>query len=194
MTSARSVVTIQPSCPEKQRVLPKYDWPMKMVNVTPGVTRIFSYELQTIDGKEQLKMNDDNAIVFNRPKFWIGSGGTVWASEFMKMRHNEPLLFTSDLKDKELVKSSINQANIKLMDSVKFYDISSVKDDVLNSSFDSPHRCYEQSRLRKLSSALQSYKTEIEEIPLPLNAIIEEMSIQLIDLDENLAKSKPTVL
>ena len=36
MTSARSAVTIQPSNAEKHRSLPKYDWPMKMVNVKPA--------------------------------------------------------------------------------------------------------------------------------------------------------------
>ena len=77
MTSARSVVTIQPSNLENQRVLPKYDWPTAMVNATPGVSRIFNYDLTTIDGKNELKMIDDNAIVFNRPEFWVGSGGTV---------------------------------------------------------------------------------------------------------------------
>ena len=54
MTSARSVVAIQPSDSEKQRVLSKYDRLMKMVIVTPGVTPTFSYELRNIEGKEQL--------------------------------------------------------------------------------------------------------------------------------------------
>ena len=50
---------------------------MKMVNVTPGVTRIFSYKLRNNEGKEQLRIKDDNAVVFNHPKFWVGSAGTV---------------------------------------------------------------------------------------------------------------------
>ena len=41
MTSATSVATIQPSNAKKQRSLPKYDWSIEMVNVTPCVTRIF---------------------------------------------------------------------------------------------------------------------------------------------------------
>ena len=46
MASARSVVTIQPSNAAKHRSLPKCDWPMEMVNITPGVTPIFSYEFK----------------------------------------------------------------------------------------------------------------------------------------------------
>ena len=50
MTSTRSVVIIRPSNAERQRILPNYVSLMKMENITPGVTRIFSYELRNIDG------------------------------------------------------------------------------------------------------------------------------------------------
>ena len=50
---------------------------MKMVYLTPGMTRRFSYELRNIEGKKKLKAKDDNAIVFNRLKFWIGNGARV---------------------------------------------------------------------------------------------------------------------
>ena len=69
---------------------------MKMVILTPCVTRILSCELRNIEGKERLRIKDDNVIVFNRPKFWVGSGGTVWASEFMQIRHTESLHFTAE--------------------------------------------------------------------------------------------------
>lgn len=49
--------TIQPSNAEKQTSLPKYDWPIKMVNVTPDVTRTSSYELKNIEGREQLNFS-----------------------------------------------------------------------------------------------------------------------------------------
>ena len=44
----RSIVTIQPSNAEKQRISPKYDWPMKMINVTNGVTRVLLNKLSKI--------------------------------------------------------------------------------------------------------------------------------------------------
>ena len=48
ITSARSIVTIEPSNAEKQRISPKYDWPMKMINVTNGVTRVLLNKLRKI--------------------------------------------------------------------------------------------------------------------------------------------------
>ena len=47
---------------------------MKMVNLTPYTTRRFSYKLRNIVGKKKLKIKDDNAIVLDPLKFWIGNG------------------------------------------------------------------------------------------------------------------------
>lgn len=77
MESARLVVRILLANAERQRSLPKHDWSMKMVNVIPCMTRRFSYELRNIVGKKKLKIKDDNAIVLNRLKFWIGNGARV---------------------------------------------------------------------------------------------------------------------
>ena len=65
MESARLVVRIQLSNAERQMSLPKHDWSMKMVNLTPCMTRRFSYKLRNIVGKKKLKIKDDNAIVLN---------------------------------------------------------------------------------------------------------------------------------
>ena len=62
MTNARLVVMAQPSNDKEYRILPKYDWPMKIVHVTSGATHIFSYNLGNTEQKEQLKIKDDNAI------------------------------------------------------------------------------------------------------------------------------------
>ena len=78
MESARLVVRILLANAERQRSLPKHDWSMKMVNVTPCMTRRFSYELRrNIVGKKKLKIKVDNAIVLNRLKFWTGNGARV---------------------------------------------------------------------------------------------------------------------
>ena len=74
MESARLVFRIQLSNAERQMSLPKHDWWMKMVNLTPCTTRRFSYKLRNIVGKKKLKIKDDNAIVLDPLKFWIGNG------------------------------------------------------------------------------------------------------------------------
>ena len=84
MQSARNQRVIQSSDPSKQRVLPKYDFPLSMVNATPGVNRVMNFELQEIEGEQKVKMTNDETLVFNRPKYFVGSSGTVWASELFR--------------------------------------------------------------------------------------------------------------
>ena len=72
MKSARNVRIYQP---------PKNDFE-HFVNATPGVNRMISYEVEEIDSKDQLKLTDSDVIVFNRPKYFIRSNGSLWASEY----------------------------------------------------------------------------------------------------------------
>jgi hypothetical protein len=101
----------------KQKTLPKYDFPMRLVNVTPGVNRIMDFELKYVDNETNVKMTDDNTVVFNRPKHFIGSNGSVWASEFMLLRYLKPSLFLSSQTD-ELDVDQLS-CNIQLMDKLK---------------------------------------------------------------------------
>ena len=71
--SARNLKVIQPADASKQRTLPRYDFPNRMVNVTPGVNRIMKLKVQDVEGKEKIKIEQDNTMVFNRPKYFVGS-------------------------------------------------------------------------------------------------------------------------
>lgn len=94
MQSARNLRIIQPTNESKQRTLPKYDFPLNLVNATPGVSRFMTYGLMKDgNGKDVIKIEDSDVIVFNRPKAFVGSSGSVWASEYMRMRHTDISLF-----------------------------------------------------------------------------------------------------
>ena len=75
------------------RKLPKYDWPEKMVYVTPGSHRIFTKSRVMADNDEKLITEDDRHHVFVRPKAIVGSSGSVWASETIRLRHEDPTAF-----------------------------------------------------------------------------------------------------
>lgn len=78
---------------QKARELPKYDWPEKLVYQTPGAHRIFTKSSTMSDTKEKLVTEDDNHFVFVRPKAFVGSSGTVWASETIRLRQSHPDIF-----------------------------------------------------------------------------------------------------
>ena len=76
MQSARNQRLYQSMDVEKQRVLPKYDFPERLVNATPSVSRFLWYEMQPDkDDNRHLKLADSEVVVFNRPKHFIGSSG-----------------------------------------------------------------------------------------------------------------------
>lgn len=76
---------------EHARKLPCYDWPVKLVYITPGSHTIFTKEgLVEEDGKETLLTAEDRHFVFVRPKAVIPSTGSVWASETVHLRHTYP--------------------------------------------------------------------------------------------------------
>ena len=78
---------------QKARELPKYDWPEKLVYQTPGAHRIFTKSSIMSDTNEKLVTDDDNHFVFVRPKALVGSSGTVWASETVRLRQRHPDIF-----------------------------------------------------------------------------------------------------
>ena len=82
----------------KAKQLPKYDWPEKLVYQTPGSHRIFTKISDMSEGsnEEKLLTDDDDHFVFIRPKAIIGSSGSTWASETIRLRQRNPSLFEVD--------------------------------------------------------------------------------------------------
>eukprot|EP00794_Sanderia_malayensis_P003753 gene3753-4275_t len=159
MQSARNVRIIQSCNLNKQRVLPKYDFPERLVNATPGVNRIMEYKIEEQDGKPNLKLTDSDVVVFNRPKHFVGSNGSVWASEFMRLRYEESFLFC--VNKEEITMST--PALIKIADQVKLYCLMSNKDDVMNILEDSNcfYREYETARASQLYLMLNVFQDAI---------------------------------
>jgi hypothetical protein len=148
------VKIIQPSDATQQRVLPKSDFPNRMVNVTPGVNRVMSYKLEEVDGSSKIKIVEDDTIVFNRPKFFVGSSGTVWASEYMRLRYEEPRLFLTDIDEAQPTQEVT--LLIRLRDQLRFYMLATNEKDVANisSKVDCSHRKYEISRAMAVKKTL----------------------------------------
>ena len=159
MQGARNVRIIQSCDTSKQRVLPKYDFPERLVNATPGVNRIIKYEIEEQGGNRNLKMTDSDVVVLNRPKHFIGSNGSVWASEFMRLRYEESVLFC--VNEQEIRLST--PALIKIADQVKLYWLMSKEHDVMNVSEhnDCIYREYETTRASQLYLMLCSFQDTI---------------------------------
>ncbi|XP_070571361.1 uncharacterized protein [Ptychodera flava] len=137
------------------RRLPIHDWPEKKMYITPSAHRIFTKKGDTVDGKEVLLTDEDTHVVFVRPKFYVGSSGTVWASEIIRTRHMFPDLFEV-LQDNERQKSSqaFRSFCARIHDDIFLYiDMSEENDFKRTSPGDTNniHTKYEIDRLRHLN-------------------------------------------
>ena len=75
MRGAKNQNIFQTSDEIKARKLPKYDFPVSMVNVTPATQRFMTKQLRNVDEKIETEIVDDVCYVFARPKFFQGSSG-----------------------------------------------------------------------------------------------------------------------
>ena len=94
--SVRSKRILTPTAKDQIRKLPKYDWPVKQVYQTPSTHRLLMLESFQVDGHEKIGSSGDSHYVFVRPKSYVDSSGTTWASETVWLRHNFPLDFEVD--------------------------------------------------------------------------------------------------
>ena len=140
MTGARNIRIFQPSDENTARKLPKYDFPVSMVNVVPATYRIMSKEVKAIDGKSVTQIIGDSCSVFMRPKYFLGSSGTIWASEFMKLRFLQPHKFEalSCYKSTDLISScSSSSSSCYCLNSIEFKSINVLLNDCFQLFIDS---------------------------------------------------------
>ena len=92
MRSARSQKLYQLTDPEFEiaKKLPKYDFPQSMVNCTPGTFLYMNKVIEQVNNEESIKTHDQQTVVVTKPKYFVGSSGTVWASHLTDIKHREP--------------------------------------------------------------------------------------------------------
>ena len=70
----------------------KYDFPFSMLNCTPGTFLYMTKSISLNNEEEVITADMKESRVVIKPKYFIGSSGSVWSSHCMLLRHEEPLL------------------------------------------------------------------------------------------------------
>ena len=158
MSGAMNQVIYQPSNNEKGRQLPKYDFPFSMVNVSPSGYRVMEKRVKKINGKCETEIIADSCYVFVRPKYFLGSSGTVWASEMMQLRQEALHKFEVVAQDKSPLEQSISfkSIGITLHDAMAYYIDSTEKEDVMKlfTGENDRHKEYESCRANVLQESI----------------------------------------
>ena len=73
---------------EQAKKLPKYNWPEKLMYVTPESHQIMTKDsVPSADGVESLVTKTDNHSCICRSEAFIRSSATTWYSEIVRVRH-----------------------------------------------------------------------------------------------------------
>ena len=123
------------------------------------------------DGHEKLVTDIDNHTVFIRPKAIIGSSGSVWASEVVRLRHMKGSIFNVNEKllDYPEYTNSFGTYCAMVDDFTYQYFDMTAKQDLKKISTDlnvnsKPFFIYEQKRLEVLHNRLQLTNAKALEI------------------------------
>ena len=207
--SARNLVIYQPSNDEQARKLPKYDFPISMMNVTPGTHRIMKKEVHEVDGKEEIKTFDEQTFVYLRSKYFVGSSGSVWASEFIDIIQKQPHLFEVKGTGSSLCSSEFKQIIRLVQFAILLFTEVTDKEEITciePSNEQCAFRAYELQRINKLLNRLEDarvlfdiYKakmslTEKEKVGLLLSTKLDKISIKLKEVVENLNEHGKNIL
>ncbi|CAG2187339.1 unnamed protein product [Mytilus edulis] len=110
---------------DKQRKLPKYDFAQAKLNITPSSHRFIMKDITYVDNNLEMVMTEDENICVFRPKFYIGSSGTVWASEDRKLRYEKPQLYERKAGTTQL-SNEFHSIAALIRDKAKHYSLQNV--------------------------------------------------------------------
>ena len=158
MTGLKHSGMLMPSDETKQPQLPQHDWADKKLYQTPSAHRFMEKEETgvEIDGYDQLQTVHDTSVVTIRPKYYIGSSGSVWASDYMHIRYMRPDLYEIENEGDETSYRG-RQGCAIISDTLSYYVMTTVKDDLfqMTKSTNCPHRTYEEEKIQWLKSCIE---------------------------------------
>lgn len=114
------------------RQLPKYDWPEQKMYQTPTAHRIMEKNLEYVNEQPTLVTTKDTHIVFVRPKAFVDSSGSTWASETVRLRAEEPDIFEFSHPDKGGLSREVRSMCAHMHDILYLYNDMTMEKDIDN--------------------------------------------------------------
>ncbi|CAC5408328.1 unnamed protein product [Mytilus coruscus] len=141
--------------------LPKYDFANAKLNITPGSHRYMEKNITNVNGEASIMLTKDQSVCVMRPKFYVGSSGSVWASEDRRLRVVKPDLYE--------VKSCNFSSEFRIIchrvgDKIRHFIDQTEENDIKNVSNNKvcSHRNYEQERINSVIIWLKKAKKDMD--------------------------------
>ena len=141
------------STESKDGAFPQHDFSNSKLHITPSSFRFMTKKID--DATEQLIRDDDQSVVVVRPKYFTGSSGGIWGSDYIRISHEYPNLYEKggesdfSMPVKRLC-SAISDHCSYFIDTLEREDVERVKKNLPQNKFNQ----YEMKRLKSLQNGL----------------------------------------
>ena len=171
---------------EKQRKLPQHDFSIPQVHITPSSFRFMVGHKEIIDGKTHVVNHLDQTVVTNRPKHYIGSSGSVWASDTMFIRRELPQLFEVQEDQCRTCSIQLRRFCTHVHDCAFYFEDTTMYEDVMacRDNLNCKFRVHELSRLLRLDWQLKNAQLKWEEDITLGNEVKDMVKVVLDTLEE----------
>lgn len=150
---------------ESSGAMPQHDFSESKVQITPSSFRFMTKK--TDNATQKLVRDEDQSVVIIRPKYYTGSNGSVWASDYLKICHENPHLYTET--DTQWV-MPILKLGMSVSDHCTYFIDTSEKEDVEKvKKGNCIYKDYEVKRINALHKGIdksfQIYRATEEDVP-----------------------------
>ena len=174
--------------PNKRRQLPQHDFNEPKVNQTPASFRFIKGSIEQKQEEDILINTSDQTLVIIRPKYYVGSSGSVWASDYMRLCHEQPQLFQES--GLHAYSTALKKFSAYLHDIAYYFSHLTMEEDVTNASSESDcqHRLYEEHKLHWLvqqtEEATESWNEEEDSILESEKVIGTDLKSKAVDIQK----------
>ncbi len=154
----------------KQKQLPQHDFCEANVHQTPSSFRFINGKVEDIGSENKFVHEEDQTIVTVRPKAYIGSSGSVWASDLVKIKWEAPQLFEQSENLAHGFPLELRKFCHRIRDIAYYFEDCTMKSDVMcvTTAPNCRFKAYERKKRvwlqTQLSEAVNSFKQEKEKL------------------------------
>ena len=184
---------VQSSDPAKVLGLPKYDFPIALLNVSPGSHRLQTKQPVDVSGETKYLPLRDESAVFFRSKEMIGSTGSVFSSEDLRLLFELPSVYEVEGSGRQYSRLFRTICHI-LRSKTAHLSMSLMKEDVtkVTTGCDDEYREFEAMRINNALYYINLAQTKYAKSNLPEH---EKRAIQpVISRNELFQKKLTSVL
>ena len=127
------------------------------MHITPATYRFLEKaEEEIVRDEEELLTKTDQTVVVVRSKFYVPSEGTTWASDYMRLRHDNTQLYEVGSDSFEKYSLPFHSLCAKVKDNVSYFIKRTIKEDAscVTDEANCCFKLYEKKRSEHLSNAL----------------------------------------